>query len=153
MLNFTVITLFPQMFAAPLGHSILKKAQEKGLISIRMVDLREYATDRHRVTDDYPYGGGQGMVMKPEPLVAAIEDIRSQCRSPRIILLSPQGRVFSQPDAARLAQEKELVLICGRYEGVDERVKSFVDEELSIGDFILSISLTYNLPQMGRSFT
>ena len=138
MLNFTVITLFPQMLVSPLSHSILKKAQEKGLIAIRMVDLRDYATDRHRVTDDYPYGGGQGMVMKPEPLVAVIEDIRSKADGARFILLSPQGQLFRQQDAARLAQEKELVLICGRYEGVDERVKSFVDEELSIGDYTLS---------------
>jgi tRNA (guanine37-N1)-methyltransferase len=138
MLNFTVITLFPQMLASPLGHSILKKAQEKGLISFRLVDVRDYTTDRHHVTDDYPYGGGQGMVMKPEPLVAAIEDARGKSSQARVILLSPQGRVFRQQDAARLAQEKELVLICGRYEGVDERVKAFVDEELSIGDYTLS---------------
>ncbi len=138
MLNVTVVTLFPQMFSSPLGHSILKKAQEKGLIRIRMVDPRDYTTDRHRVTDDYPYGGGQGMVMKPEPLVAAIEKIRSESHSPRMILLSPKGAVFSQRDATRLAAAKELVLICGRYEGVDERVRAFVDEELSIGDYTLS---------------
>lgn len=138
MLQFTVITIFPEMFASPLGHSILKKAQEKGLISVRTVDLRDYATDRHRTTDDSPYGGGQGMVMKPEPLVAAIEDARKKLDNPRVVLLAPQGRLFTQEQAARLAQEKELVLICGRYEGIDERVKGFVDEELSIGDYTLS---------------
>src|SRR3989442_12975816 len=138
MLNFTVITLFPDMFTSLLDHSILKKAQEKNLIAVGLVDLRDYTTDRHHVTDDYPYGGGQGMVMKPEPLVAAIEDIRRQAVDPRIILLSPQGRVFNQAGALRLAQEKELVLVCGRYEGVDARVKAFVDEELSIGDYTLS---------------
>jgi len=138
MLNFTVITIFPEMFASPLGHSILKKAQEKGLISVRTVDLRDYATDRHRTTDDSPYGGGQGMVMKPEPLIAAIEDARKKLANPRVVLLAPQGRLFTQEQAARLAQEKELVLICGRYEGIDERVKGFVDEELSIGDYTLS---------------
>jgi len=138
MLQFTVITIFPEMFASPLGHSILKKAQEKGLISVRTVDLRDYATDRHRTTDDSPYGGGQGMVMKPEPLVAAIEDARKTLANPRVVLLAPQGRLFTQEQAARLAQEKELVLICGRYEGIDERVKGFVDEELSIGDYTLS---------------
>ncbi|MBI2991289.1 MAG: tRNA (guanosine(37)-N1)-methyltransferase TrmD [Deltaproteobacteria bacterium] len=137
-MNFTVITIFPEMFASPLGHSILKKAQEKGLISVRTVDLRDYATDRHRTTDDSPYGGGQGMVMKPEPLVAAIEDARKKLDNPRVVLLAPQGRLFTQEQAARLAQEKELVLICGRYEGIDERVKGFVDEELSIGDYTLS---------------
>ncbi|HTN72527.1 MAG TPA: tRNA (guanosine(37)-N1)-methyltransferase TrmD, partial [Methylomirabilota bacterium] len=138
MLRFTVITIFPQMFASALGHSILKKAQEKALLSVRLVDLRDYATDRHHVTDDYPYGGGQGMVMKPEPLVAATDDVRRQSIDPRIILLSPQGKVFDQQVAIRLAQEKELVLICGRYEGIDERVQSFVDEELSVGDYTLS---------------
>ena len=138
MLNFTVITIFPEMFPSPLGHSILKKAQEKGLISVRTVDLRDYATDRHRTTDDSPYGGGQGMVMKPEPLIAAIEDARKKLANPRVVLLAPQGRLFTQEQAARLAQEKELVLICGRYEGIDERVKGFVDEDLSIGDYTLS---------------
>ena len=171
MLAFTIVTIFPEMFSSPLGHSILKKAQEKGLISVRLVDPRDFTRDKHRTTDDYPYGGGQGMVMKPEPLAAAIEAVRGK-RSPtgepaapsgtpvgrspeqeppakagarvegsphaRVILLSPQGAVFNQRHAARLAQEKELVLICGRYEGVDERVKSFVDEELSVGDYTLS---------------
>lgn len=126
------------MFSSPLSHSILKKAQEKGLISVRLIDLRDYATDRHRITDDYPYGGGQGMVMKPEPLIAAIEDMRRKLDKPRVILLTPQGRVFDQTEAHRLAQESELVLVCGRYEGVDERVKDFVDDELSIGDYTLS---------------
>ncbi len=108
------------------------------MLSVRVVDLRDYTTDRHRVTDDYPYGGGQGMVMKPEPLIAAIEDARKRLHKPRVILLSPRGRVFDQREAGKLAQEKELVLICGRYEGVDERVKGFVDDELSIGDYTLS---------------
>src|SRR4029077_18360123 len=138
MLNFTVVTLFPGMFHSPMGHSILKKAQEKGLISIRLVDPRDYTTDRHRVTDDYPYGGGQGMVMKPEPLVAAIEDIRARIPKAKEVLLLPHGAVFTQQVAAQLAEIEELVLVCGRYEGVDERVKSFVDEELSIGDYTLS---------------
>jgi tRNA (guanine37-N1)-methyltransferase len=138
MLNFTVVTLFPQMFESALGHSILKKAQEKDLISIRLIDPRAYTTDRHHITDDYPYGGGQGMVMKPEPLVAAIEDIRTRNPKARVLLLSPQGTVFTQRTAAQLAQEKDLVLVCGRYEGVDERVKSFVDAELSVGDYTLS---------------
>jgi len=138
MLNFTVITIFPEMFSSPLSHSILKKAQEKGLISVRLVDLRDYATDRHRITDDYPYGGGQGMVMKPEPLAAAIEDSKKSRTKPKVILLSPRGRLFDQSEAHRLAQENELVFICGRYEGVDERVKSFVDDELSVGDYTLS---------------
>ena len=137
-MNFTIVTLFPAMLAPAFGHSILKKAQDKGLISIRLVDPRDYATDRHRITDDYPYGGGQGMVMKPEPLVSAIEESKRHLKQAKVVLLSPQGRVFDQSQATRLAQEQELVLICGRYEGVDERVKHFIDEELSIGDFTLS---------------
>ena len=138
MLNFTVMTLFPGMFDSPLGHSILKRAQEKKLISVRLVDPRNYATDRHHVTDDYPYGGGQGMIMKPEPLVAAIEDLRAQVPEAKILMLSPRGRIFTQKEAAALAQQQHLVLVCGRYEGVDERVQSFVDDELSVGDFTLS---------------
>jgi tRNA (guanine37-N1)-methyltransferase len=138
MLHFTVITLFPGMFDSPLGHSILKKAQEKRLISVRLVDPRDYTTDKHRTADDSPYGGGQGMVMKPEPLVAAIEAAKKDLHRPRVILLSPRGKLFDQAEAQRLSQEKELVLVCGRYEGVDERVKAFVDEELSVGDYTLS---------------
>ena len=138
MLNFTVITLFPEMFSSPLSHSILKKAQEKGMITVRLVDLRDYAAGRHRVTDDYPYGGGQGMVMKPEPLIAAIEDARKKVKNTRVILLTPQGKVFTQTEADSLSREEDLVLVCGRYEGVDERVKAFVDDELSVGDYTLS---------------
>lgn len=138
MLKFTVLTLFPEMFGSTLSHSILKKAQEKNLLAVDLVNIRDYATDKHRVTDDYPYGGGQGMVMKPEPLVSAIEAARNAEIRPRVILLSPTGAVFDQAGAARLAQEQHLVLVCGRYEGVDERVKAFVDEELSIGDYTLS---------------
>lgn len=138
MATFTVITLFPPMLESPLSHSILKKARERGLISVSLVDPRDYATDRHRMTDDYPYGGGHGMVMKPEPLVRAIEEIKKSKPGARVILLSPQGRLFNQSLAAELAQQQELVLICGRYEGIDERVKSFIDDELSIGDYTLS---------------
>lgn len=139
MANFTVITLFPSMLESPLSASILKKAREKGLLSVQLVDPRNYTTDRHRMTDDYPYGGGHGMVMKPEPLIAAIEDVKSTNLSPsKVIFLSPQGRVFNQAIAAELAKEAEIVLICGRYEGVDERVKSFIDDELSIGDYTLT---------------
>ena len=138
MLTFTIVTLFPAMFESPLNHSILKKAQEKGLISIDLVDPRGYTTDRHHITDDYPYGGGQGMVMKPEPLVAAIEEVKTKMPGCKVILLSPQGRVFNQALAAELAKQEELVLVCGRYEGIDERVKDFIDDEISIGDYTLS---------------
>jgi tRNA (guanine37-N1)-methyltransferase len=138
MLSFTIISIFPGMFDSPLGQSILKKAQEKGLIAFHFIDPRDHATDRHRVTDDYPYGGGQGMVMKPEPLVGAIEQARARAPQARVILLTPQGQVFTQDIARRLAAEENIVLICGRYEGIDERVKAFVDEEISIGDYTLS---------------
>ena len=138
MLTFTVITIFPQMFASTLGHSILKRAQEKNLLKINLVDLRDYTTDKHKMTDDYPYGGGQGMVMKPEPLVAAIEDARARNPQARVVLLAPQGRVFKQSVAQRMTSEFEIVLLCGRYEGVDERVKAFIDEEISVGDYTLS---------------
>ena len=138
MLAFTVITIFPRMFDSPLGHSILQKAREKGLIEFDFIDPRDHAADRHRTTDDYPYGGGQGMVMKPEPLVAAIEAARARSPRARVILLTPRGQVFNQDIARRLSQEQEIVLICGRYEGIDERVKAFIDEEISIGDYTLS---------------
>jgi tRNA (guanine37-N1)-methyltransferase len=138
MADFTVVTLFPGMFDSPLSHSILRKAREKKLISIDFVDPRDYTTDRHRTTDDYPYGGGHGMVMKVEPLTAAIEDARRRHSRSRVVLLSPHGAVFSQKTAERLAREPHIVLVCGRYEGVDERVKSFIDEELSVGDYTLS---------------
>jgi tRNA (guanine37-N1)-methyltransferase len=138
MPGFTVITLFAGMFESPLAHSILKRAREKHLIDVRFVDPREFTSDKHRTVDDTPYGGGQGMVMKPEPLVAAIEAAKKNLKRPRVILLSPQGRLFDQAEAARLARDEEIVLVCGRYEGVDERVKAFVDEELSVGDYTLS---------------
>ena len=138
MLNFKVITIFPQMLSSPLNYSILKKAQDKGLIKIDIVDLRDYTSDRHHTTDDSPYGGGQGMVMKPAPVVAAIESARSQAPQARVILLTPRGRVFDQHTAKKLSEEPHVVLICGRYEGVDERVSAFVDEEISLGDYTLS---------------
>lgn len=138
MLHFTVISIFPRMFDSALSHSILKRAQEKNLVKIDLLDLRDYTSDRHRTTDDTPYGGGQGMVMKPEPLVSAIDHARNNGPRVRVILLSPRGSVFDQAEARRLSREENLVLICGRYEGVDERVSAFVDEEISIGDYTLS---------------
>ncbi|HEY7217056.1 MAG TPA: tRNA (guanosine(37)-N1)-methyltransferase TrmD [Candidatus Binatia bacterium] len=138
MLDFTVITIFPDILSSPLGHGVLKKAQAKGLIKIDVLDLRDYTTDRHRTTDDAPYGGGQGMVMKPEPLVAAIESARGRAPDAHVILLTPRGRVFNQQLASNLARKQNLVLICGRYEGIDERVSAFVDDEVSLGDYTLS---------------
>lgn len=132
-----VVTLFPGIFAGPLQESILAKAQAKGVVEIRIVNLREYAGGRHRVTDDYPFGGGGGMILKPEPLWAAVEALRTDAA--RVILLDPQGRRFSQEVARELSHASHLILLCGRYEGVDERVREhLVDDELSIGDYVLT---------------
>ena len=120
MLSVEVLTLFPRMIAAPLEESILAKARGKGLLGVQVTDIREFAEGRHRVTDDVPYGGGAGMVMKPEPLVAAIEAARARQPSARVVLLSPQGARFDQRKACDLAAAGALILVCGRYEGVDE---------------------------------
>jgi len=138
MIQFNVITLFPEMFGDPFNASILKRAQERKLIKIVPLNLRDYCSDKHRVTDDVPYGGGGGMVMKPEPLITAIEALQSSYAGVRTVLMTPQGKPFTQPDAERLSGHTSLTLVCGHYEGVDERVRSFVDEELSIGDYILT---------------
>jgi len=137
-MRFHVLTLFPEFFASALSSTMLQKAQDRGAVEFLLHDIRDYATDKHRVTDDYPYGGGQGMVMKPDPIVAAMEALGSGPERPWRILLSPQGQLLTQAHAVQLAARRELALVCGRYEGVDERVRSFVDEELSIGDYILS---------------
>jgi tRNA (guanine37-N1)-methyltransferase len=137
-MQFHVITLFPEMFSSPLSVSLLKKAQEKGVVSCSLHNLRDYATGKHRSTDDTPYGGGRGMVMKPEPVVAALEGVCQSLAHPWRILLSPQGVPLSQAKVTELAGRETLVLLCGRYEGVDERIRAFVDEEVSIGDYVLS---------------
>jgi len=137
-MHFNIITLFPEMFRSPFEASILMRAQEKGLIKISLYNLRDYCKDKHRVTDDLPYGGGVGMVMKPEPLIGAIEEIKASHPGARTVLMTPQGKRFEQNDAVRLARYSYLTLVCGRYEGVDERVRHFVDEEISIGDYVLT---------------
>ena len=137
-MQFHVLTIFPEIFASPLAASLLKKAQEKGILSCTVHNLRDYATGRHRAVDDTPYGGGQGMVMKPEPVVAALEGVSQSLTAPWRIFLSPQGKTLTQAKVAELAHRETLVLLCGRYEGVDERIRLFVDEEISIGDYILS---------------
>jgi tRNA (guanine37-N1)-methyltransferase len=132
-----VVTLFPAMFDGPLSESMLRVAREKGHVEIGVVDLRDYTEGRHRVADDYPFGGGGGMVLKPEPLFRAVEGLRTA--EARVVLLCPQGPTFTQATAARLARQPHLVLLCGHYEGVDERVRDhLVDEELSIGDYVLT---------------
>jgi len=138
VLSVEVLTLFPRMIAAPIEESLLGKARKTGLVSVQVTDIRDFAAGKHRVTDDVPYGGGAGMVMKPEPLVAAIEAARARLPGAHVVLLSPQGRRFDQPLAQKLLEREKLVLVCGRYEGVDERVLNFVDEEISLGDFVLS---------------
>jgi tRNA (guanine37-N1)-methyltransferase len=136
-LDVDVLTIFPHMFPGPLGDSITGRALASGLAQLRAVDIRAFATDRHRTVDDYPYGGGPGMVMQPGPLVEAIESVRRP--ESRVILLSPVGRLFKQAVAHELARESHLVFVCGRYEGMDERVRLVSGaEELSIGDFVLT---------------
>jgi tRNA (guanine37-N1)-methyltransferase len=131
------ITIFPELFGGPLATGPIRIAREKGLLDVAVHDLRDYATDKHLVVDDVPYGGGQGMVMKPDPLVAAIEQVACEGK-PRRILLAARGARFTQAKAIELAARPSLLFVCGRYEGVDERVAPFVDEELSIGDYVLS---------------
>jgi tRNA (guanine37-N1)-methyltransferase len=137
---FEILTLFPEMFDSYMASSILGRAIATGKLQVRCHDIREFATDKHRMTDDAPYGGGSGMVMKPEPLVRGLEAIqRSGGPRARVILMSPQGRLFNQKIAWEFCRLPRLVLVCGKYEGVDERVRTLaVDEEISIGDYILT---------------
>lgn len=133
-----ILTLFPEFFSSPLSQSMLQRAQALGVVTYRVLNLRDYTTDRHQVTDDRPFGGGPGMVMKIEPLVTAIRTVRREDADVRVILLSPQGPVFSQDKARELALLPHLLLICGHYEGVDDRIRRYIDEELSVGDYILT---------------
>ncbi len=136
-LKIDVITIFPRMLEGFLGESMLKRAARSGRVQFRTINLRDFTTDVHRTTDDRPYGGGPGMVMKPEPIFAAVESVRRK-RS-RVILMTPQGRPFSQKAAEELAGESHLIFVCGHYEGVDERVReALVDDEISIGDYVLT---------------
>jgi tRNA (guanine37-N1)-methyltransferase len=133
------LTIFPELLDSPLNEGILRKAKEKGLIRVNITNIRDFTVDRHSMTDDRPFGGGEGMVMKPEPLVAALDRVRQGHRENKIILLSPQGRLYTQKIARELASHSHLILVCGRYEGVDERFRSaYVDDEISIGDYILT---------------
>ncbi|HVO31523.1 MAG TPA: tRNA (guanosine(37)-N1)-methyltransferase TrmD, partial [bacterium] len=136
-MTFDVLTIFPGFFSGPLEETILKRAREKGLLDVHLTDIRAFATDKHAKTDDVPFGGGPGMVMKPEPVVAAIEAARA-AGATRVVLLDPGGARFDQAAARRLAGEKRVALVCGRYEGFDDRIRAFADEELSVGDVVLS---------------
>jgi tRNA (guanine37-N1)-methyltransferase len=135
-----VLTIFPEFFAGPFAHGVVKRAQDAGILEIRIHNLRDWTTDRHKTVDDRPFGGGEGMVLKPEPVFQAVEAIWPERQAgQKVALLSAQGRVFDQAMANRLRDEPELLLICGRYEGVDERVAAHLaDYELSIGDYVLS---------------
>ncbi len=142
MMRIDVLTLFPEMFDGVFGASILGKAKEKGIVSLEAINFREYSNNKHNTVDDYPYGGGGGMVLKPEPVFAAVEDLMAKKESgarPRVILMCPQGETFTQKKAEELAKEEHLVLICGHYEGYDERIREhLVTDELSIGDYVLT---------------
>ena len=139
MIKFDVLSIFPEMFSSPLNFSLLKKAQEKGLLNICLHDIRNWANDKHKMTDDAPYGGGCGMVMKVEPVEKALAAIRSPDDDSLVVLMTPQGETFNQKIAAQLAEKKQIIIICGRYEGVDERIrKHLIDREISIGDYILT---------------
>jgi tRNA (guanine37-N1)-methyltransferase len=137
-MRFDVLTLFPDFFRSPLDSSLIGKAVKRGVVEVSITNVRDFAPGAHRVTDDAPYGGGSGMVMRVEPLVAAIETAGAGLPVPRRLLLSPRGRPFRQAIAEELARETRVLLVCGRYEGVDERVHHFVDDELSVGDYVLA---------------
>ena len=138
-MRFDVLSIFPEMLHSPLNFSLLKKAQEKGLIEIGLHDIRDWAQDKHNMTDDAPYGGGCGMVMKVEPVERALTAVRLNGIQPLVVLMTPQGEPFNQKIAGELAEKKHIIMVCGRYEGVDERIREhLVDREISIGDYILT---------------
>lgn len=135
---FDILTIFPQLPSSVLAEGILGKAVKDGKVTVRVINLRDYTTDKHQVTDDRPYGGGEGMVMKPEPIYRAIQAMKAEDAGTRVVLLSPQGRLYTQAVAREMSTYNHLFIICGRYEGIDERILHFVDDEISIGDYVLS---------------
>jgi tRNA (guanine37-N1)-methyltransferase len=138
-MKFDILTLFPGMFNGPFDESIIRRGKDRQLIEIMLHNIRDYATDRHQVTDDAPYGGGAGMVMKVEPLSACIEAVKSQNPGSKVVMTSPQGRRLTHKVATELATGNNIIIICGRYEGIDERIRQlYVDDDISIGDFVLS---------------
>ena len=142
MIHFDVITIFPEFFRGPFDYGVIRRGREKGLLETRVHDLRSFTSDRHRTVDDRPFGGGEGMVLKPEPLFAAVESVRGlerQIDGIEVVVLSASGKRFTQSEALRLSKSPQVVLICGRYEGIDERVvEHLATAELSVGDFVLS---------------
>ena len=138
-MDIKIFSLFPEMFAGPLGSSLLGKARSKDILNIEVINFREYSTNKHRSVDDYPFGGGAGMVLQPEPVISALRsNIDLSDPNTEIILMSPQGKVFDQAAACQLSQKKQLAFICGHYEGFDERIRAFVTQEYSIGDYVLT---------------
>jgi len=138
-MKFHILTLFPGMFSGPFDESIIKRAREKQLIDISLHNIRNWATDKHQTADDAPYGGGAGMVMKVDPLASCIESVKSCNPASTVVLTSPQGRRFTQSVARELVQRSGLIIICGRYEGIDERIRSlYAEDDISLGDFVLS---------------
>ncbi|HEY5601235.1 MAG TPA: tRNA (guanosine(37)-N1)-methyltransferase TrmD [Patescibacteria group bacterium] len=137
-MEFSLITLFPKVFSPFLNESIVKRARKKGLVSINLVNLRDFAKDKHKTVDDKPFGGGAGMVLKVDVLFEAIKSVKEKIGRGKVILLSPQGKTLNQQMVKRLSKEDHLILISGHYEGFDERIKEFIDEEVSIGDYVLT---------------
>ena len=138
-MRFDVLTIFPDLLSSPLQEGIIRRAINDDKIQVAIHNIRDFATDKHAMTDDRPFGGGEGMVMKPEPIAATIEKVRTEAGAGRVVFLTPRGKMFDQRKAAELADLDHLILLCGRYEGIDERlVDLYVDEEISIGDYILS---------------
>ncbi|MBP1749279.1 MAG: trmD [Deltaproteobacteria bacterium] len=137
-MNFSILTLFPGIFASPLKESILGKAADRGLVAFDIINIRDFADDPHRSCDDTPYGGGPGMVMKVEPIYRAIQHVKEKHDTVKVVLLTPQGRRFDHFTAERFARSEHICLVCGRYEGVDERVLDYIDEEISVGDYVTS---------------
>ena len=138
-MDIKIFSLFPEMFSGPLGASLLGKARNKDILNIDVINFREYSTNKHRSVDDYPFGGGAGMVLQPEPVISALRDnLDLNDPDTEIILMSPQGKTFNQEAACNLSKKKRLAFICGHYEGFDERIRSFVTQEYSIGDYVLT---------------
>ncbi|MFC1833815.1 tRNA (guanosine(37)-N1)-methyltransferase TrmD [Thermodesulfobacteriota bacterium] len=138
MVDFRILTIFPGIFESFLKFGNPTRAIEAGIVSIEAVDLRDFTTDRHKCTDDYPFGGGTGMIMKPEPVIRGIRHSKSRIENAHVLLMTPQGRTFDQATAEELARRNGVIIVCGRYEGIDERIRAFADEEISVGDYILS---------------
>ncbi|MFH1192338.1 MAG: tRNA (guanosine(37)-N1)-methyltransferase TrmD [bacterium] len=144
---FSILTIFPEIFSSYFNESIINRAQEKKIIKIKTINIRDYADDKHKTVDAPPYGGGAGMVMKPEPIYKALKNHLNSfpsreglgvCKKKRIILLTPKGKIFNQKEAQRLAKYDELIFICGRYEGIDARIEKFTDEKISIGNYVIT---------------